>query len=121
MILIIDDNPSVVDAFERLYADELRVTVKRCNSTREALQAIEEVAPLAIFIDHILSCSDGCQQGLEVVEHLRQQPGGAALRLFSISGGLGSSEEHAYRSLGVEIVGKDPVDVDRAIKLLLAS
>lgn len=102
MILVIDDDPSIVETLAdycgRYFPDDVRVV--QCLSSEEAITAIEQECPEYVFTDHVLN---GHGTGLDVIRYCQ----GAPITFFSISGGMNAEAEEQYQLLGIERFNKN--------------
>ncbi|MFW6133081.1 MAG: sigma-54-dependent transcriptional regulator [Planctomycetota bacterium] len=109
-ILVIDDEPSICDAFRGFFARRDWV-VRTAASGAEGLAAARREPPDVIFLDVRLPDADG----LDVLGELASAAPGAAVVVITAYGGL----ETVMRSLGGRAFDylPKPVDLDRAAEL----
>jgi len=101
-ILIVDDEPAVLEALEALLAREGHEVV-RATDGQSALAQAQAALPDIVLLDlHLPDVS-----GLEVVTHLRQIPGLEAVSVIAFSGKFVSPEERTLLTQqAVQFVGK---------------
>jgi signal transduction histidine kinase/CheY-like chemotaxis protein len=101
-ILIVDDEPAVLEALEALLAREGHEVV-RATDGQNALTRAQAVLPDIVLLDlHLPDVS-----GLEVVTRLRQIPGLEAVSVIAFSGKFVSPEERTLLTQqAVQFVGK---------------
>lgn len=103
-VLIIDDHPSIVKGFQRLYSNKPNVVVAQCHSVEQALRAVENHKPDIILLDH--SLSPGGDEGWEIVDRLRAAQNTATI--YSITGG--DRGLRGYEERGIEVVPKNETE-----------
>jgi len=106
-ILFIDDNKDWLSSIKRFFRGKDNVFFAECHSAQEALDAVANIQPNIIFLDH--SLTEGGNEGLEIVKALQ----GSGVKIYSTT----AAKELAdlYAQYGIEWVGKDIFKIRKII------
>lgn len=103
-ILIVDDNPAVRLAHQRMI-ERLGYSVRLAASPAEGLAACADWTPDVILLDLLMPA----QSGFEAVKLFKQNPATARAQLVAFSGIASEDEIARFRQLGFDEILPKPV------------
>src|SRR5215212_10690778 len=112
-ILIVEDNP-ITRKMLRLTLESEGYTTREAPDARTALAMAAESWPDLVLQDLILPDMDG----LELLRHLRAQPGGPELPIVALSGFLSRLEESPTGASGFTALLVKPIESPRLIEAI---
>lgn len=96
-ILVIDDDPLILDIYARKFKDEHFVV--RCITDAEATtDRVKEYAPSLILLDLAMPRKDG----LTILKELKENPATKAIKVILLTNNAGKDEVRQGLSLGAE-------------------
>ncbi len=104
-ILIVDDDPDICHSISGLLQDQGMI-VRTANDKSSAMDAVHELMPDGMVVDVLL----GVDSGYELVEHVRNFPGGDAPAILMISTLSGFYDKVESLSCGSDGFFEKPVD-----------
>jgi CheY-like chemotaxis protein len=111
-ILVVDDEPSVIDVLTRFLRRE-GYNVSTASNGREALDKVQQEAPDLILLDVVMPIMDG----FAACQRLKEDPQTALIPIVFLSG----LDEPEYRTQGIEAGADDylthPFDKSRLAAL----
>ncbi|MBA4320421.1 MAG: hypothetical protein C0412_18645 [Flavobacterium sp.] len=97
--LFIDDNKNMLDGWS-LYFDNPNAIFVVCKTVEEALGAIKKNTPDVIFLDHHLAEDMSGDEGIEIVDKLKNFEG----KIYSTTNDMSVASE--YEKRGIENISK---------------
>ena len=101
-VLVVDDQPMIIEAVRRLLSDDARVRVHGCQRATEALARATELRPALILQD--ISMPDG--NGLDLVATYRQAPSLAECSVVVLS----ATEDAAVKAQAFALGANDYIE-----------
>lgn len=95
MILLVEDNPHISEAFSLLLEDS-GYRVRTALSGADAIRSVAEAAPLLVLLD--LGLPD--MGGLEVAREIRRQPAAGNVRIVALTGRALDADREAALAAG---------------------
>jgi signal transduction histidine kinase/ActR/RegA family two-component response regulator len=112
-VLVVDDNRDSAETLGVLL-QTMGIDNRVAFSGEDALAAVAEAAPNAIFLDIGMPGMDG----YEVARRIRARPDGARIRLVALTGWSQASDQARTRAAGFDFHMSKPADFDELERIL---
>lgn len=106
-ILIVDDDPQIIEVFEEALKDDSRFVVKTAQNGYDAGLLTEQFKPHVILLDYMLPDINGNV----VCERIRKNEALEGTKIIIVSGVIDQDEIDAMLKLGADDFVKKPFDV----------
>jgi len=119
-ILLVDDDPQIIDMFKDLLSREHGVEVKTCSTGYDAGLLTESFRPHLIILDYMLPDINGNI----VCQRLREREEFKDTKIVFVSGVVDAKEIDALRAVGADDFIRKPFDVSHLmtrVKQMLAA
>jgi len=107
-ILVVDDDPQIVELFHDLFQDDDRFTIRSAATGYDAGLLTEQFKPDLILLDYMLPDINGNV----VCERVRSRPELSGTRIIIVSGVIDREEIDAMLKLGADDFIKKPFNVE---------
>lgn len=114
-VLIVDDDPAIVDMLEDLLTRDGRFEVKSASNGFEAGSLTQGFRPDILLLDYMLPDINGNV----VCERVRNDPKLAHTKIIIVSGAVSSFEIEHLKAAGADDFIKKPFDVDKLISRMV--
>jgi excisionase family DNA binding protein len=111
-LLIVDDDPQIVEVFTDLLRRDTRFEVRSATSGYEAGMLTESFRPHAIILDYMLPDINGSV----VCRRIRERPELSGTKVVFISGAVAPGEVDQLMSAGADEFIKKPFSADQVVK-----
>lgn len=110
-VLIVDDDPAIVDMLTDLLGRDGRFEVKSASNGFDAGALTKEYKPDILLLDYLLPDVNGNV----VCQRVRNDPELAHTRIVIVSGAVAPSEIEKLQSAGADDFIKKPFDIDQLV------
>jgi len=114
-VLIVDDDPAIVEMLEDLLTRDGRFEVKTATNGFEAGAQTQAFKPDILLLDYMLPDINGNV----VCRRIRKDPNLVHTKIIILSGAVASSEIGQLKAAGADDFIKKPFDVDKLISRML--
>jgi excisionase family DNA binding protein len=111
-ILVVDDDPEIIELFEDLLAKDDRFDIKTATTGYDAGMLTEQVKPHLILLDFMLPDINGNL----VCRRIKDNPDLADTRVLIVSGVVSGDDIEQLKQDGADGFIKKPFDVDKLMK-----
>jgi len=108
-ILIVDDDPDIIELFQDALGRDGRFEIKTASTGYDAGMFTESFKPHLIVLDYMLPDINGDL----VCKRLRENPESSSTKVIFVSGVVGREEADKLLSAGADDFMKKPIDVER--------
>jgi len=113
-VLVVDDDPQIIELFEDLFAEDDRYELETAASGYEAGLLTERIKPDLIILDYMLPDVNGNV----VCERVRENEGLSATRILIISGVVNRQEVQELLDAGADEFIKKPFSVEELERMM---
>lgn len=110
-VLIVDDDPAIVDMLTDLLGRDGRFEVKSASNGFDAGALTKEYRPDMILLDYLLPDINGNV----VCQRVRSDPALAHTKIIIVSGAVAPSEVEKLRAAGADDFVKKPFDIEKLV------
>jgi excisionase family DNA binding protein len=114
-VLIVDDDPAIVEMLQDLLTRDGRFEVKSAANGFDAGILTREFRPDVLLLDYLLPDINGNV----VCQRIRSDPKLSATKIIIVSGAISEAEVMGLRASGVDDFIKKPFDVDKLISRMV--
>jgi two-component system, OmpR family, response regulator len=114
-VLIVDDDPAIVEMLQDLLTRDGRFDVKSATNGFDAGALTQEFRPDILLLDFMLPDINGNV----VSQRIRKDPNLSNTKIIIVSGAISEAEIEGLRASGVDDFIKKPFDVDKLISRMV--
>ena len=114
-VLIVDDDPAIVEMLQDLLTRDGRFEVKSAANGFDAGALTQEFRPDILLLDFMLPDINGNV----VCQRIRKDPNLSGTKIIIVSGAISEAEIEGLRASGVDDFIKKPFDVDKLISRMV--
>lgn len=114
-VLIVDDDPAIVEMLEDLLVRDGRFEVRSASNGFEAGALTQEIKPDIILLDYMLPDINGNV----VCRRIREDPSLAETKIIIVSGAVSPTEVEQLKAAGADDFIQKPFDVDKLISRMV--
>ncbi len=114
-VLLVDDDPSIVDMLVEIFGRDGRFEVKTASNGFDAGALTKEFRPDLVLLDYMLPDINGNV----VCQRIKQDPDLAHTKIIIVSGAVAASEVAALKAAGADDFVKKPFDVSQLMEKMV--